>query len=260
MSRFVAWRALGRLAAVLLGAMLAFPLGILASHQFGDVPDSNTYHADIDALADAGVTTGCGDGTTFCPNAFVTREQMAAFMNRLGALAAGKTPVVNADRLDGLDSTQLVRSDLPVTGYAGCTGLGMQARTDLPTTATLNGQGRKFTADVAGSLVCDLRLPDGATVVAFTSSVLDSSSTKHADCQLRRHSNNSINVGIVLAGTGSSGNAFTGYLVATDSSIDSPAIDTETYAYVAECLISGDGANISIIGVRVAYEVGPAAA
>jgi hypothetical protein len=33
---------------------------------------------------------------------------MAAFMNRLGALAAGKTPVVNADKLDGLDSTDFL--------------------------------------------------------------------------------------------------------------------------------------------------------
>ncbi|HLE58875.1 MAG TPA: S-layer homology domain-containing protein, partial [Candidatus Limnocylindria bacterium] len=80
-------------AALALGlALAAFPLGALASHQFGDVPDSNIYHADIDALADSGVTTGCGGGN-FCPSAFVTREQMAAFMNRLGALAAGKTPV-----------------------------------------------------------------------------------------------------------------------------------------------------------------------
>jgi len=34
---------------------------------------------------------------------------MAAFMNRLGALASGKTPVVNADKLDGLDSTAFSR-------------------------------------------------------------------------------------------------------------------------------------------------------
>ena len=102
-------------ATALVVALAAFPLGALASHQFGDVPDSNIYHADIDALADSGVTTGCGGGN-FCPSAFVTREQMAAFMNRLGALAPGKTPVVNAataedsDTLDGLDSTDFMPS------------------------------------------------------------------------------------------------------------------------------------------------------
>lgn len=88
-------------------AVVALPLGVLASHQFGDVPDSNPFHADISALAASGVTTGCGGGN-YCPSAFVTREQMAAFLNRLGALAAGKTPVVNADRLDGHDSTEFL--------------------------------------------------------------------------------------------------------------------------------------------------------
>ena len=91
--RFRAGR--GVLIGCVIVAVLAFPLGVLASHQFSDVPDSNPYHADIDAVADTGVTTGCGGGK-FCPGAFVTREQMAAFMNRLGALGAGKTPVANA--------------------------------------------------------------------------------------------------------------------------------------------------------------------
>jgi len=96
---------------VLAAALAAFPLGALASHDFADVPDSNIYHADISALAASGVTTGCGGGN-FCPSAFVTREQMAAFMNRLGALAAGKIPVVNADKLDGLDSTDFLAAGL----------------------------------------------------------------------------------------------------------------------------------------------------
>ena len=78
-----------------LAAAIAFPLGAIASHQFSDVPNTNTFHNDIDAIADAGVTTGCGGGN-YCPSAFVTREQMAAFLNRLGALGPGKTPVVNA--------------------------------------------------------------------------------------------------------------------------------------------------------------------
>ena len=92
----------------LVVALAAFPLASLASHDFADVPDSNVFHADISALAESGVTTGCGGGN-YCPSAFVTREQMAAFMNRLGALAAGKEPVVNADRVDGYHAADLAR-------------------------------------------------------------------------------------------------------------------------------------------------------
>jgi hypothetical protein len=88
--------------AILVTVAIAFPLGVIASHQFTDVPNTNTFHADIDALRDAGVTTGCAP-SLYCPKDFVTREQMAAFLNRLGALQAGKTPVVNADKVDGKD-------------------------------------------------------------------------------------------------------------------------------------------------------------
>jgi hypothetical protein len=90
-------------------AALAFPLGVLASHTFTDVPTSSTFHADIEAIADAGVTTGCATGK-YCPEDFVTREQMAAFLNRLGALGTGKEPVVNAARLDGFAADDLSRT------------------------------------------------------------------------------------------------------------------------------------------------------
>lgn len=92
----------GSLLLAIVVATLAFPLGVLASHQFADVPDSNPFHNDIDAVADAGVTTGCGGGN-YCPSANVTREQMAAFMNRLGALGPGKTAVVNARTAQSTD-------------------------------------------------------------------------------------------------------------------------------------------------------------
>lgn len=97
------------LLAALVAVLVALPAGIvLASHQFSDVPSTNPFHGDIDALATSGVTAGCGGGR-FCPTDNVTRQEMAAFMNRLGALAPNKTPIVNADRLDGLHASALNR-------------------------------------------------------------------------------------------------------------------------------------------------------
>lgn len=89
--------------------LLLAPAVVLASHQFSDVPNSHSFHGDIHAVAAAGVTSGCGGGK-YCPDDFITRGQMAAFINRLGALAGNKTPVVNADRIDGLDSTGFLPS------------------------------------------------------------------------------------------------------------------------------------------------------
>jgi hypothetical protein len=119
MSRLTSRRAYGLLTATVVATAIAFPLGVIATHQFGDVPDSNPYHNDIAAIANAGVTSGCGGGN-YCPSAYVTREQMAAFMNRLGALSAGKQPVVNAIALNGIQSfgyQQLHASDSWVVDF-----------------------------------------------------------------------------------------------------------------------------------------------
>lgn len=48
---------------------------------FSDVPRSNVHRADIAALAQAGITKGCG-GDRYCPDQPITREQMASFLVR----------------------------------------------------------------------------------------------------------------------------------------------------------------------------------
>src|SRR5262249_17179373 len=45
---------------------------------FRDIDDSQ-FHADICSIAQAGITTGCGGGN-YCPDASVTRAQMAVFL------------------------------------------------------------------------------------------------------------------------------------------------------------------------------------
>ncbi len=60
---------------------VAVPVGVFASHQFTDVPTSNTFHGSIDKIKTAGITAGC-TATKYCPNDPVTRGQMAAFLTR----------------------------------------------------------------------------------------------------------------------------------------------------------------------------------
>lgn len=48
---------------------------------FDDVPSGHVHTRDISALAAAGLTAGCG-GDDFCPDAPVTRAQMASFLVR----------------------------------------------------------------------------------------------------------------------------------------------------------------------------------
>ena len=46
--------------------------------------DTSVFELDIDRLGTAGVTRGCDppDNDRFCPNGYVTRGQMAAFLHR----------------------------------------------------------------------------------------------------------------------------------------------------------------------------------
>jgi hypothetical protein len=84
-------RRMRRLIVVGVAALiLAVPIAVSASHAFNDVPTSSTYHTTTARLVGAGITGGCGGGN-YCPNAAVTRGQMAAFLNRgLGRAASGE--------------------------------------------------------------------------------------------------------------------------------------------------------------------------
>ena len=107
--------------AAVISALLVTPIAVFASHQFTDVPPSHTFHNSIAWMANNGITAGCNqDADEFCPDDFVTRGQMSAFMKRLA-----EAGVVDAATLAGQDATTLgnpAASDLtnniqlPLTG------------------------------------------------------------------------------------------------------------------------------------------------
>jgi hypothetical protein len=51
------------------------------SATFGDVGTGHPFFREIEAMADSGITGGCGSGN-FCPDQPLTRAQMAAFLSR----------------------------------------------------------------------------------------------------------------------------------------------------------------------------------
>jgi hypothetical protein len=52
-----------------------------ATATFGDVPTSHPFFQFIEALAASGITGGCGSGN-YCPDAPLTRGQMAVFLSK----------------------------------------------------------------------------------------------------------------------------------------------------------------------------------
>lgn len=59
----------------------AFDLPPTGTDFFTD-DDGTPFEASINRVAQAGITFGCKDGTQFCPDQSITREQMAAFLHR----------------------------------------------------------------------------------------------------------------------------------------------------------------------------------
>jgi hypothetical protein len=71
-----------------MAAFLVRGLGLTVRDHpgFRDVASASTFASDIAQLATAGVTKGCNPPANdlFCPTDAVTREQMAAFLDRAG--------------------------------------------------------------------------------------------------------------------------------------------------------------------------------
>jgi hypothetical protein len=147
-------RALPILLAAFLVALI--PLATLAANPFTDLT-GGVHDTDIDAIYNAGITTGC-DPDEYCPEKNVTREEVASFLARTAGLG-GNPPVANALTAQTAGSAQTATSAdnaNTVGGYAP-NGLVRAARGG---TANLNllgsldpGQAVTITAPAAGIIL-----------------------------------------------------------------------------------------------------------
>ena len=64
----------------------------IANSRFSDVAADSFHGPFIERMAELEVTTGCGDGTGFCPDDTVTRAHMAVFLTRAFELDPGPDP------------------------------------------------------------------------------------------------------------------------------------------------------------------------
>jgi len=91
----------------------ALSTAVIAAHSFTDVPDSNTFHEDIEWLKDNRVTIGCNPpaNTEYCPDRTMTRAEMSAFMHRLartmGAVGDQVTDDSSTTAVDATSGTEL---------------------------------------------------------------------------------------------------------------------------------------------------------
>lgn len=92
---------------------------------FDDVDDEDVHAPGIRAVAAAGITLGCGDGTRYCPASPVQRDQMAAFLDR----ALGLDGPVPCRDVSGTATPRAVGS--AVFGFSVSTGVRTDDRLEL---------------------------------------------------------------------------------------------------------------------------------
>jgi hypothetical protein len=107
--------------ALILG-FVALALGSLNAHAapcagFTDVDSASTFCPNVDWLKNRQITLGC-TATTYCPNDYVTRLQMAAFMNRLGVVFTPLVLTVQQSVTNPANNQVIcVTTDVPVLDY-----------------------------------------------------------------------------------------------------------------------------------------------
>ncbi len=113
----------------------ALDLPTTSTDHFGD-DDSSSHEADIDRVAAAAITTGCGPDA-FCPSGVITRAQMASFLARALDLPAATTDYF------GDDDSSSHEDDINRLAMAGLTS-GCSATDYCPSEAVTRGQMAAF--------------------------------------------------------------------------------------------------------------------
>ena len=102
-------RSIKLLLAMSLVAVVLIPAAAVASHQFTDVPTGNIFHDDVSWLSDNDITKGCNPpaNDNYCPDDNVTRQQLAAFLHRLGNRVTSLTAVAERSEGSSFDDTPI---------------------------------------------------------------------------------------------------------------------------------------------------------
>lgn len=136
-------------AAVTRGQMAAFLTALLDLPDGPDAfvdDDGSPYEAAANALAKAGITSGCDtNGPKFCPDDKVTRSQMAVFLAKAFALPGG--PDVFVD-----DNGTFAEPSINAIAKAGITsGCDAQKKLYCPNDVVTRGQMASFLHRAAGN-------------------------------------------------------------------------------------------------------------
>jgi hypothetical protein len=210
-----------------------------------DIRDSTIRSVDIHdgTITSRDIDNGTLSGVDVAGNSLTGADLSEASLGR----------VPNANRLDGLDSTQFVRKTDSFTRHFSCAG-----------TAWENGMSA-VGYDVDGSLkhsdgsfhavfMCSADIPDGATVTEVSFSVKDSHQSYDVECAMWRANMRAPVGGEVPMAGGVVTHGTPGDVRISDSTIESPVIDNARFSYMLGCWV-GAHSTIGLYGAIVTYTV-----
>jgi hypothetical protein len=233
------------LMALVLGAGGAVTAGVLITGV--DIKDNTIRSADIhdETITSRDVDNGALTGVDVANNSLSGAD--------VNESSLGEVP--NANRLDGLDSTQLVRKGESFTRHFSCDGTAWENGLSWKD-YTFGGGGKIGTGAFPPTLfICSVHIPDGARVSAVSFSVTDTNATQDNQCSMWRTDLTAVigNTGPPMAydvtTSGTPGN-----VRITDTTIDFPVIDNSRFSYFLSCFVGND-ADTGLSGATVAYSV-----
>jgi len=108
------------------------PFATFAANPFTDLVAGSPHNGNIDAIYNAGITTGCVPNAKYCPTDNVTRQEMASFLARTAGLG-GNAPIANAKTAQtATNATNAVNAN----NAANAVNAGHATNADTATNAT----------------------------------------------------------------------------------------------------------------------------
>jgi hypothetical protein len=161
--------------------------------------------------------------------------------------------VPNANRLDGLDSSQLVRKSDSFTRHFACAGTAWENSMSA-VGYSLEGSLKHSDGSFHALFFCSPNLPDGATVTEVSYSVKDSHESYNVECSMwRKNMKTQIGGGVAMTGeVVTSGTP--GDVRISERTINFPVIDNARFSYLLACWVGADSA-IGLYGAIVTYTV-----
>jgi hypothetical protein len=161
--------------------------------------------------------------------------------------------VPDADRLDGVDSTRLLRKSESRTRHFTCEGTAWENAFSWRD-YTSGGVGKTGNgASPPTYFVCSVHLPDGATVTEVSFSFFDVHATQDNQCAMWRTDLTTVigetwpPMAYVVMSTGTPGS-----VRMSETAIRNPVIDNARFSYFLACFVGND-ADTGLYGATVEY-------